>query len=390
MLYLHIMNIFHHKTLTRYIFILIAVLIAVGSLLVSNSLVKDLQKEEENKIRIWAEATKEIVSSEESISLNLIMQILESNETIPVVLFDKKENSYTSHANIDVPEGDIQAFLKEKTVEFSNRHAPIIIEVADFEQYVYYDDSYTLKRLRLYPYIQLGVVGIFMLISLLAVLSTKRMEQDRVWLGLTKETAHQLGTPLSSLLAWIEYMKLKDIDSAIVSDMEKDIGRLQVITDRFSKIGSKEVLETCDIGECIEHTLAYLKSRISQRVLIRQQLPCTPIFAKVNEPLLSWVLENLIKNAVDAMGGVGDINIYLIDDDKNISILISDTGKGISKSQFKTVFNPGFTTKTRGWGLGLSLAKRIIETYHKGKIYVKSSELGIGTTFCIELKKITR
>lgn len=376
----------NNRVLLRYLFIIIAAIIVCSSLIVSHYLVKDLSKEERNKIEIWAEATKEMASNVENLNMILVVQVLNSNNTIPVILYDKKDDFYTSK-NIDLPEADEQEFLRKKADRFKKKHTPIIIEVEDFDQYVYYDDSYTLKRLQLYPYVQLGVLLVFMVIAFFALFTTMKMEQDRLWVGLSKETAHQLGTPISSLLAWLEYLKLKEVDTAIVSDMEKDVNRLQMITDRFSKIGSTPSLENEDIANIIIQAVAYLEKRISKKVLFELQLPDLLLYAKVSEPLLSWVLENLTKNAVDAMGGQGKIVYTLTDKGNILSIDIQDTGKGIPKSKFRTIFNPGYTTKVRGWGLGLSLAKRIVESYHKGRIYVKSSDQGVGTVFCIELKK---
>lgn len=377
----------NNKVLLRYLFIIVAMLIALGSLVISHYFVKDLAKEERNKMEIWAEATKEAANSAENPNMGLILRVLSSNTSIPVILYDKKENLYIS-INIELPETEEQAFLRKKADTFAKGHEPIIIEVEDFDQYIYYDDSYTLKRLQLYPYIQVAVLLIFMLTAFFALFTTMKMEQDRLWVGLSKETAHQLGTPISSLLAWIEYLKLKDADQSILTDMEKDINRLQMITDRFSKIGSTPALEEKDITEIVRQTITYLEKRISKKVIFQLRLPDTPLYASVSEPLLSWVIENLTKNAVDAMGGQGKITYSLYEKGKIISLDIEDTGKGIPKSKFNTIFNPGYTTKTRGWGLGLSLAKRIIDSYHKGRIYVKSSEIDTGTTFCIELKKV--
>lgn len=376
----------NNKVLFRYSLIIAAIIIACGSLIVSHYLIKDLSKEERNKIEIWAEAMQEMVSQNENSNINLVAQILSSNTTIPVILYDKKNDHYISH-NIELPEVQEQEFLKQKVQEFAKKHKPILIEVEEFDQYVYYDDSYTLKRLQIYPYVQVGVLIIFMITAFLALFSTMKMEQDRLWVGLSKETAHQLGTPISSLLAWIEYLKMKDADSTILNDMEKDVNRLQMITDRFSKIGSTPALESKEISATIEQTISYLEKRISKKVVFTLNTPTEPLFATISPPLLSWVIENLTKNAVDAMGGQGNITYTISDKGKIVSIDITDSGKGIPKSKHSTIFNPGYTTKTRGWGLGLSLAKRIIESYHKGKIYVKSSEIGVGTTFCIELRK---
>lgn len=377
----------NNKTLLRYLFIAVAILIVMASLVVSHFLVENLSNEERNKIEIWAEATKEMASNAENLNMNLVAQILKSNTTIPVILYDKKENFYTS-ANIELPESDDQVFLKKKADGFRKKHEPIIIEVEDFDQYIYYDDSYTLKQLQLYPYVQLGVLFIFMITAFFALFTTMKMEQDRLWVGLSKETAHQLGTPISSLLAWLEYLKLKETDLTIVNDMEKDVNRLQMITDRFSKIGSTPTLDKEDMTNIVQQSISYLEKRISKKVVFTLVLPEKTLYAEVSEPLLSWVIENLTKNAVDAMEGQGKITYTLSEKGKMVCLEIQDTGKGLPKSKFRTIFNPGYTTKSRGWGLGLSLAKRIIESYHGGRIYVKSSEIGVGTTFCIELKKV--
>lgn len=367
-------------------FVAVAMLIAIGSLVVSHYLIADLSKEEHNKIKIWAEATKQMIESADDADLNLVVLILQSNTTIPVILYDEKENYYTS-ANIKIKEGeDEQAFLRKQVEKLRKKHTPIVIDFDEFKQFVYYDDSYTLKRLQVYPYIQLAVLTIFVLTSILALLSTKKMEQDRIWVGLSKETAHQLGTPLSSLMAWMEYLRMKGTDESIVSDMEKDIDRLQKITERFSKIGSMPTLEKQDIRTLTEQTAVYLGNRISKKVKFQLDLPSHPVYSLVSVQLYEWVIENLTKNAVDAMSGMGEVSFVMKSDENKIIIDISDTGKGIAKKDFKTVFKPGHTTKSRGWGLGLSLAKRIIEEYHKGKIYVLKSEQGVGTTFRIELE----
>ena len=254
-------------------------------------------------------------------------------------------------------------------------------------QYLYYDDSTILKRLLLYPYVQLSVVFVFILLAFLALASTKRAEQNKVWVGLSKETAHQLGTPISSLIAWVEYLRTKEIDAFLLNEMDKDVKRLQTIAERFSKIGSDPDPVPTDLVESIQTALGYMSTRISSKVAIHADLPSHPIWVSMNDSLFAWVIENLTKNAVDAMEGHGDIYLRIEERDRLVRIDLSDTGKGIPKSKFKTVFNPGYTTKQRGWGLGLSLVKRIIESLQGGKIYVKSSELGKGTTFRIELCK---
>lgn len=346
----------------------------------------DLAAEERQKIELWADAVRLTVEDENNTDLDLILKILSSNKTIPVILCDESDNVLMS-LNLDVPENDSVQFFKQTIALFKKNNKPIEIKDVDFDQVVYYGDSTTLKRLQYYPYIQIGVLTIFICISTLALLSTKNAEQNKVWVGLSKETAHQLGTPISSIMAWMEYLKTKDVDINIVEDMEKDVDRLRVVTDRFSKIGSKPSPEIKEVRSEIELSLNYLRRRISKKVNFIFNFPQEPVYANISESLFSWVIENLVKNAVDAMSGQGTITLDITENEKNILIDLTDTGKGISKSNFKEIFKPGFTTKERGWGLGLSLVKRIIEEYHHGKIYVKNSEINVGTTFRIELKK---
>lgn len=374
----------NRETLSKYLFIVIAIFIAIASLIVTQYLVSSLSQEERSKMRIWAEATKEAIDAEESVNLNLIVLILESNTTIPTILYDKKTDSYRS-VNIDHPDEGSQDFLRAEAAKFEKRHEPIGIQLEDFEQYLYYDDSHTLKQLQMFPYVQLAVITVFIIISILALLSIKKREQDRLWVGLTKETAHQLGTPISSLIAWVEYLEIKGVDPTITQEIKTDIDRLQTITDRFSKIGSKPTLNKSDINDLTLNTIYYLRNRVSKKVTFDILLPDQPIYTQLSEPLYVWVIENVIKNAVDAIQGVGHIILSLNEVNNRIVIDITDTGKGIPKSRFKTIFNPGYTSKARGWGLGLSLAKRIIESYHQGKIYVLRSELNVGTTIRIEL-----
>lgn len=385
------MKLKYRKGFYKYIFVILAMFIAIGSLIVSNMLVTDLAKEERSKIKIWAEATKNLLdnsSSDNENDVGLILQIIESNKTIPVIMHikDRKEERY-DYANINIPEVGSQEFLRRKASKFEKKHLPIIIEVADFQLAVYYDDSYTLKQLQLYPYVQLAVMFIFVIICMLAIFTSMKAEQDKLWVGLTKETAHQLGTPISSLMAWIEYLRIKDTDESILANMEKDIARLQMITDRFSKVGSTPAMEKRNVAKLIRESVNYLEPRISKKVQFFFNFPQKHLYANINESLFNWVIENLTKNAVDAMSGQGEITYTVTENKQMIYIDIDDTGKGIAKSKFKDIFSPGYTTKTRGWGLGLSLAKRIIEQYHKGKIYVHSSEQNLGTTFRIELKK---
>lgn len=323
---------------------------------------------------------------EDDTDTDFMFKIISSNTTIPVILCDSA-NNILFHSNLKPEYENDSILLAKELLKFKSRHNPIIIEDALFRQYVYYDDSYILKRLQVYPYIQLGVLTVFVLISFLALLSTKKAEQNKVWVGLSKETAHQLGTPISSLMAWTEYLKTKDVDASITQEMEKDVTRLQIVADRFSKIGAAPPPERMEIRKIVSSSVSYLENRISKKVQFFFDFTDNEVYALINESLFSWVIENLTKNAVDAMEGKGKITYTISDTPSCIYLDITDTGKGIPKSKFKTIFSPGYTTKTRGWGLGLSLTKRIIESYYRGKIYVKSSDLGVGTTFRIELKK---
>lgn len=373
----------NRKTYT-YLFIAIAVCIAVSSLLISNKLTRDLSLEERKKMEVWAAATQAVATASDEADLSLILKIVQSNTTIPVILFDQKTGSILAH-NMNVPRKDSLDFLKRTQQTFAKKHAPIVMP--EINQLLYYDDSTLLKRLQVYPYIQLSVLLVFIALAFFTLRTSQRSEQNKVWVGLSKETAHQLGTPLSSLNAWMELLKLKNDHPAHILEIEKDVARLNRIADRFSKIGSVPKLEEADIPSLVHDTVAYLRKRISDNVEIRCLFPEKPVVAHVNEALFSWVIENITKNAVDAMSGKGVITYTLSERENQIVLDISDTGKGIASSKFKTVFNPGFTTKERGWGLGLSLVKRIVEQYHQGKIFVKSSEIGKGTTFRIVLKK---
>jgi len=380
-----------YNNLFKYIFISVAVIIGISSLLISNELVKKLSDEERQKIELWAEATRRVATEEENADMELILQIISSNNTIPVILCDSAKNILANKNIKNIPDFGLSdkdtEVLQQKIKQFGNKHFPIVIEDDFFKQYVYYDDSYTLKQLQIFPYIQLGVLTIFMLISFLALLSTKKAEQNKVWVGLSKETAHQLGTPISSLMAWTEYLRLKDPESEIPKEIEKDVNRLQIVADRFSKIGSMPAPDKLELKEVVIKSVNYLQSRISKKVNFTYDFPGDPVYVHLNESLFSWVIENITKNAVDAMEGKGTITFKIKETSKCAILDITDTGKGIAKSKFNNVFMPGYTTKARGWGLGLSLTKRIIESYHKGHIFVKWSEIGIGTTFRIELKK---
>lgn len=380
-------SIYDARERLKYIFIFAAILIAIVSVVVSDILIKDLAREEREKIEVWAEATRVVTSEEPSLNMNLILKIIQGNTTIPVLLCNDRDSVLT-YKNIELPETGAEAFLQQKLKEFKNKNVPIAVDMEDGTfQYLYYDDSTNLKRLLVYPYAQLSVMAVFILIAFLALASTKKAEQNKVWVGLSKETAHQLGTPISSLIAWIEYLKTKDVDAYLLGEMDKDVKRLETIAERFSKIGSNPDPVPVNICDSIRSALDYMGTRISSKVHIHLELPEHPVLVLMNGSLIAWVIENLTKNAVDAMEGQGKITYTLEEKGDKVRIDVTDTGRGILKSKFKTVFNPGYTTKKRGWGLGLSLVKRIVESYHGGKIYVRWSEMGKGTTFRIELRK---
>lgn len=383
-------SLYDSRQLLKYLFIVAAVVIAIASVFVSDLLIKDLAREERQKIEVWAEATRVLTSEDPSLNMNLILQIIQGNTAIPVMLCNDRD-SVMNYKNIELPEKNVDEFLRKKVPELKKKKDPIVIDMEDGTyQYLYYDDSIILKRLLVYPYAQLTVMAVFILTAFLALASTKKAEQNKVWVGLSKETAHQLGTPISSLIAWLEYLKLKDVDPSLLAEMEKDVKRLEMIAERFSKIGSTPEPVPVNICESVRSALDYMETRISSKVKITVEAPDKPVMVLMNQALFAWVIENLCKNAVDAMEGQGSITFHIEEKGSKVRIDVTDTGKGILKSKFKTVFNPGYTTKKRGWGLGLSLVKRIIESYHGGKIYVKSSEIGKGTTFRIELKQIMR
>lgn len=375
---------FESRQPVRYAFIAVATVIALVSLVFSNTLVKGLAKEERNKVEIWAAATELLSKSDESNDMNLVLQVLQSNRTIPVILYDKTSNTLSAN-NIKLPEKDTHGFLLKKTGEFAEKHDPI--ELEELNQSVYYDDSFILKRLQIYPYVQLLVISIFIVLAFFALMSSQKAQQNKVWAGLSKETAHQLGTPISSLIAWTEYLKMKGIDPALINEMGKDVHRLEVIAERFSKIGSVSDIKPMALQDAVQQSVAYLHNRISDKVRLIFDFPESSAMVQLNESLFSWVIENLTKNAVDAMGGEGIITYSMGEKGRYCFLDITDTGKGIAKSKFSRIFQPGFTTKERGWGLGLSLAKRIVENYHGGRIFVKQSEIEKGTTFRILLRK---
>ena len=379
---------YFNSRIGKYIFFAVAIILVGSSLIISNNLVKKLELEERNKMEIWAAATSELASGENHSNFDLILTIIQSNTTIPVIVADN--NEIVQYSNITINNTDTARYLAHKLEEMQHNGSAIDIDLGNGEkQTLYYEDSVLLKQLSYYPYIQLLVMTLFALIAYIGLVSVKRAEQNKVWVGLSKETAHQLGTPISSLMAWVELLKINEnVDPAIVNDMDKDVKRLSTIAERFSKIGSIPDKELIYINELLDETCNYMSTRISNRVKLNLHLPQDAEGTMACRALIEWVVENLCKNAVDAMEGKGEINVTLTSDNKHIYIDVSDTGKGIARKEFETIFKPGYTTKKRGWGLGLTLAKRIIEEYHKGHIFVKESEIGIGTTFRIVLNKI--
>ncbi|WP_239058244.1 HAMP domain-containing sensor histidine kinase [Bacteroides sp. 214] len=369
--------------------VFLAVIIAVSFLYVSHSLVRGLSLEERTKMEVWAEAMKELSSADEETNLNLVLKVLNSNNTIPVIVV--ADGVVQMSRNVEL-RSDSVSFLLLQVERLEDAGKYITIEVLPqgatlTKLKVYYDDSLILKRLSIYPYIQLGIVFAFIVIVLLALLSFKRAEQNKIWVGLSKETAHQLGTPVSSLMAWIELLRAKYPADDLLPSMTEDVDRLQIIANRFSKIGTTPELTEIDVLPLLEESISYIRRRITKNVVITKVLPDNPVLVNANAPLLSWVIENIGKNAVDAMDGLGTLTVRVSEKDNWVLVDITDTGKGIRRDKYNSVFQPGYTTKKRGWGLGLSLARRIIEEYHFGRIYIKDSEINKGTTFRIELKK---
>jgi len=366
-----------------------AIAIGVSSLLYTNYLVGKLQDEERKKIEIWAEANKLFSEADNDDSnLDFYMRIMENNTTIPVIIVDR-EQKIKFWGNIDSTKMENPKYAVRRLEQMKTRtdHSPIILNLYDdIEQYVYYDDSSILYQLKIYPYIQLGIIILFIGVAYFAFSASRKSEQNQVWVGLSKETAHQLGTPISSLLAITEMLKMQVNDNALMDELDKDVSRLHAITERFSKIGSKPATPMADVGQAIANSLIYIRKRSSDKVNIRYNPPGEPVMIPLSEPLFAWVIENICKNALDAIGGIGTIHVELKPSRTQVVIDISDTGKGIPKRKHKTVFKPGYTTKSRGWGLGLSLTKRIIEEYHNGRIFVLRSDSEQGTTFRIILR----
>lgn len=378
--------------LTKIVLSVVALVIAAASLLVSHRLTRDLETEEHNKMGVWAEAMRSLNMADENTDLNLVLKVIDENHTIPVVVLTSDgKMQICRNLPIDAKtHADSINYVEREGKRMLSEGKYVRIALGDTAEDDYidvcYDESTTLKRLAVYPFIQLGAVLVFAVIAIFALLTSKRAEQNKVWVGLSKETAHQLGTPISSLMAWMEVLRETYPHDALIPEMENDINRLQLVADRFSKIGAMPEHSLTSLNLLIAHVADYMNRRTAKSIGITTELPPTDVMASVNASLFEWVIENLCKNAVDAMGGTnGRITLRLISTERKTIIEVQDTGKGIRKKDVKNVFRPGFTTKKRGWGLGLSLAKRIVEEYHHGRIYVKWSEVGKGTIFRVEL-----
>lgn len=366
--------------------VVVAILIAAAALIASHYLVRDLQLEEQGKMEVWAKAMEALNQEDEMSYLLLVTQVMEGNNTIPVIVLDSKDQ-VMDYRNIEDT-----TRVAEYALQMKQAGDTIRIELAgDDYQLVCYDESIMLKRLTYYPYWALAIVLVFAIVAVFAILTAKRAEQNKVWVGLSKETAHQLGTPISSLMAWVEVLKDTYPGDTLIPEMAKDVKRLERIAERFSKIGSLPEPVDTPMNEVLDRVIEYMDKRTSQKIAIKGHYPDHEVIVTINASLFEWVIENLCKNAVDAMeGDTGKIDLWLLEEYDIVAVEVVDTGKGIKKKDMKNVFRPGFTTKKRGWGLGLSLAKRIVEEYHKGHIYVKQSEMGRGTTFRIELHQPKR
>jgi len=374
----------------KFVLLSTAVIIVVGTIWYVSSLASKIELEETKKVATWVAANRELLQASDETNINLAAEIITNNTSIPVIITNKEGHIIDSRNLDSIRLAHDTDYIQEQLNIFRKQHPPFVMEIdGRTRQYnfIYYGDSLILKQVRYYPYIQLVVVAFFIFLVLIALSSTNRATQNLVWVGMAKETAHQLGTPLSSIEAWIELLKESEGNELVASELRKDVDRLKLITERFSKIGSVPQLEEKDVIQQVETMMTYIKKRAPQKVLFAMHTQENEIPAMISPSLFDWVIENLLKNALDSMEGKGAIDIYIESYPAHIIIDITDTGKGIPKANFEKVFKPGFSTKKRGWGLGLSLAKRIIEDYHKGRLTVKSSELNKGTTFRILLRK---
>ena len=379
------MNFYTQKLRWKFLLFIAAVIIGVSSLWYTNILVRKFALEEKKRIELWAEAQEQVIKSDEN--LDFFFRVLSNNETIPVIVVDSADNILFSR-NLNLAKTSNQRYIDRKLKQMKEENEPFEIVISnDDRQFLYYGHSTILTKLAYYPYVQLAIILLFIIVSYFAFSASRKTEQNKVWVGLSKETAHQLGTPISSLMAWLEIMRSKTTDQEMLNELGKDIKRLEKITERFSKIGSKPILDKENIQEVIDRAIIYLKTRSSDKVLYDIHLPQDELIIPLNAELFEWVIENVCKNAIDAINGTGKIDIFISDHTQVVYVDIADNGRGIPKSKYKTIFKPGYTTKERGWGLGLSLSKRIVEEYHGGKIFVNDSELDHGTTIRIVLRK---
>ncbi|HAM99704.1 MAG TPA: ATP-binding protein [Marinilabiliales bacterium] len=382
-------NLYKNKRHWKVALFIVAIIIGALSTSYTGQLVDKMKVEERKRMMIWAEATKYVANSEDlGQNINFYLNVITNNTTIPVILTDGNDSIITT-LNLNKKKETDSIYLAKELGHMKTGHEPIEILFLDGgKNIIYYDDSTILKQLAVYPYVQLAIISLFILISYLAFSASRKAEQNQVWVGMSKETAHQLGTPISSLMAWVEILEQSEENRSYVEEMRKDVDRLEMIAERFSKIGSLPELPLTDLRKTLESAIAYMKTRTSKNIDFQIHYNVSgEVILPLNKSLFHWVIENLVKNSVDAMEGRGTVTIYLVENPKEASIEVSDTGRGIPKRMQKTIFKPGYTSKNRGWGLGLSLAKRIIENYHKGKIFVLSSEFDKGTTFKIVLPK---
>lgn len=379
----------------RLMLVVVAIAIAVASLFVSNLLVRDLATQERINMEVWAEAMRSFNSADETTDVQLVLKVLEGNNNIPVIVLDSQGEIQTFRNVVIDAKNEKDSITQLSTLANKMEQSGHFIRIdldgdsimpPDY-MHVCYDESLMIRRLSYYPYVQFGVVLVFILVAIFALLSSRRAEQNKVWVGLSKETAHQLGTPISSLMAWVEVLKESYPEDQLIPEMGKDVNRLQRIAERFSKIGSLPENKPENLNEVVEHVVEYIAKRTSNKVKLTTRMPSQPLVVNVCAPLFEWVIENLCKNSIDSMEGKGLIELVAKEEEDVFSVEVTDTGKGIPKNRMRTVFKAGYTTKARGWGLGLALCKRIVEEYHHGSIFVKKSELGRGTTFRIELKK---
>ena len=379
---------FKVKRISKRLLLLSAFIIGTAILWYTNNLVDDLRREERTKVKIWANATKQttdIDNLDEDISF--VFEVINHNKTIPVILVDDN-GSILYHKNFPSKKANNIHYLKSQLEIMKESHEPIVFEYADGKHNkIYYKDSILLTRLKIFPYAILVVISLFIVTGYIAFSNSRKSEQNKVWAGMARETAHQIGTPLSSLMGWVTLLHDQGGNDDVVSEMNKDILRLQMITERFSKIGSQPELKNQDVNTIVQRSFYYMKDRSSSKINFKLQVSDHAVFSSLNTQLFGWVIENIMRNAIDALKGKGEIKVEIKDHSKNVIIDISDNGKGIKSTQLKTVFEPGYTTKIRGWGLGLSLVKRIVEDYHKGQVYILHSKLGKGSTFRISLLK---